>query len=363
MGFLKGIRMKKISLSSFGVALFFCAVILVLGLNITPEARAAGDGDFVRTPILGFNAVPGEVNLAINRDSVENQLSSGEANTLLAQYTLTNRGSQDIKVSSPRLYALANGSFSLGRNVANMRLSDYGDIQREGHINGNTVEFPGWFTVPANSALRIYIAGDILSSASVEALEFEPDFTSPTFIINYEDKMGNDVALAPFNLVGNVTTLHLNGQNYMTNVDTASNVDYARHYYDVQGTLTAPYFQDGAIIRNEAGIDVYIIKYNNGKRFMRLILSPSVFRSYQHLKWENILVTNDVVMKSYSVSSYVYVSGDSTIWRLEPLGDTGIKRRFLTTNTSAWTDYDPDGVYEINTVDRDSYSTGSNILN
>lgn len=356
-------EMKKGILFGFSVVLLSCAVVLAINLGAIQKTHASGNEDFVRTPILGFDAVRGEINLSINRDPLDNQLSSGEVNVLMAQYTFTNRGTQDIKVSYPRLYALANGPFSLERNISNMRLSDYGSVQRNGHINDNTVEFPGWFIVPANSAITIYIVGDVLPNASVKALEFEPDFTSPKFIINYADKMGNDGALAPFNLVGNVTTLEFNGENYTTNIDTADNVDYARYYYDIRGTLTAPYFPDGAIIRNEAGIDVYIVKYNNGKRFMRLVLSPSVFKSYQHLKWDNILITNDAVMKSYTVSNYVYVKGNGTTWRLEPMGDTGTKRRFLTSNTSAWTDYDADGVYEINTVDRDSYVTSSDILN
>jgi hypothetical protein len=352
---------KSLSLG-FGI-MFLCSIVLVGSFSAATRTRAASDDNFARTPILGFDAVQGDVNLTMNRDTVVNQVASGEANVVLAKYTFTNRGSSNIKVSSPRFYALANGPFSLGGNVANMRLSDYANIQRAGYIVGNTVEFPGWMTIPGNGSLTIYVLGDILSGASVKALEFEPDFSSPDFVINSADAMGNDISLAPFNLTGYPITLQFNGQNYMANTDTASNVDYARHYYSVVGTLTAPYIPEGAIIRNQAGIDVYIVKYNNGKRFMRLILSPSVFKSYGHLKWENILVINDVVERSYSISYCVYVAGDSTIWRLEPVEDSGVRRRFFPRSNANWIDYDPDGIYQINTTDRDSYATGADITN
>jgi len=57
----------------------------------------------------------------------------------------------------------------------------------------------------------------------------------------------------------------------------------------------------------------------------------------------------------------VYVAGDATIWRLDPQGDTGTKSKFLSSDFSVW-EYDTDGVYEINTVDRNSYVQGPDIL-
>jgi hypothetical protein len=346
---------------SWGVGLGLCAVFLASAVSGLPPALATPEQGLARTPILGFSAVPGEVFLEMHRDEIGTQISRGQNDVVLAKYTFTNHGGKKIKVDSPRFYAMADEAFSLPQNIGNPRLYDESrTLYREGLLVKNTLDFPGGFFVPAFGTLTIYVQADVLDTAKVQALELEPDFTSIDFIINYVDDNNNDLPLAPFNLTGNVPALQL-GSGGLTEAYTASDPDYARYYAWVQGTLTSPYIPEGAVIRNRAGIDVYIVKYAGGKRFMRLVLSPSVFRSYRHLRWENVLVTNDVVMRSYAVSSYAFVAGDSTVWRLEPAGDTGIKRKFLPAAPAVWTDYDPDGVYEINAVDRNSYVTGTDI--
>src|SRR3989344_9224496 len=45
---------------------------------------------------------------------------------------------------------------------------------------------------------------------------------------------------------------------------------------------------EGALIRAAGDIDVYIVKYVGAKKFKRLVLSPSVFDNYGHLRWEDI---------------------------------------------------------------------------
>jgi hypothetical protein len=317
-----------------------------------------------RTPILGFDAVPGEIFLEFHRDEIETQLSRGERGAVLAEYSLTNSGDTGIELNDPRFYAMADKPFILSENVDGEVLrastSQY-PIYRTGVFVGNAVEFPGWFTIPAHETVVLYIEGDLASAGPVGALELEPDFTAPGFSINYVDDMGNDKPLAPFNLTGGVQSLQLAAMAGGVNASTADNARYAQYYEGVVGTLTSPYLPEGAIMRNRAGIDVYIVKYNNGKRFKRVILSPSVFRSYRHLKWENVLITDDTVMNSYATSSYAFVAGSSTVWRLDPAGDTGMRKKLLLNEMNrplASIGYDPDGVYEINAVDRDSYGEG-----
>jgi hypothetical protein len=106
--------------------------------------------------------------------------------------------------------------------------------------------------------------------------------------------------------------------------------------------------KDGGMIRLHGGIDVYIIKYKNCKQFKRLILSPSVFKSYGHLKWSDIVNVDGATFDTFATSDYVSVSGDNKVWKLEPDGDNGSKTRVSS-------GYDPDSVYEINGTDRDSY--------
>ena len=107
--------------------------------------------------------------------------------------------------------------------------------------------------------------------------------------------------------------------------------------------------KDGAIIRAFGDIDVYIVKLINGKAFKRVILSPSVFRSYGHLKWENVIVVDKSVLDNYVTSNLVHVVGNTSVWQLDPQGDTGKKTQVTGTN------YDADSVYEINSVDFASY--------
>jgi hypothetical protein len=114
-------------------------------------------------------------------------------------------------------------------------------------------------------------------------------------------------------------------------------------------TPTIP-LTEGDIIKTPTNPDVYIIKYKNNKQYKRLILSPSVFKSYQHLKWTNLKIISQNQLDQYTTSNLVQLAGDNNIYSLTPYGDEGERRIQNTTQP-----YDQDSVYEINKVDRDSY--------
>lgn len=119
---------------------------------------------------------------------------------------------------------------------------------------------------------------------------------------------------------------------------------------------------EGALIRAVNGIDIYIVKYVGSKKFKRLILSPSVFNSYKHLKWEDVIDVDTRTLDSYTTSDLVRAVGDSKVYELFPQGDTGVKRWInLTTQSFLSRGYDSDAIYEINQTDREAYITGSNI--
>lgn len=107
---------------------------------------------------------------------------------------------------------------------------------------------------------------------------------------------------------------------------------------------------EGAIVKTANNPDVYIVKYQGGKRFKRLVLNPAVFKSYGHLKWENLLIISPGEMDSYTTSDLVRVDGTTEIFELLPNGDVGSK--YLLASTSG---YDTDGVYTINAVDAGNY--------
>jgi hypothetical protein len=120
-----------------------------------------------------------------------------------------------------------------------------------------------------------------------------------------------------------------------------------------------PTIPEGAIIRATNGIDVYIVKYVGSKKFKRLVLSPSVFNNYGHLKWENLMVVSQAILDSFVTSDLVRAVGDSKIYRLYPQGDSGQKRLVKDAGVMTRLGLDSDSIYEINSFDRESYVTGA----
>lgn len=126
-------------------------------------------------------------------------------------------------------------------------------------------------------------------------------------------------------------------------------------------SLVSQNFPDGALIRENGGIDVYIVKYIGAKKFKRLILSPSVFTHYSHFKWSDVRDVDRSVVESFKTSDLVRAEGDLKVYKLNSLGDTGEKRWIPTQEIFNRNEYDWDAVYEINTYDRDSYVTGADL--
>jgi hypothetical protein len=118
---------------------------------------------------------------------------------------------------------------------------------------------------------------------------------------------------------------------------------------------------EGALIRAIGDIDIYIVKYVGSKQFKRLILSPSVFNSYQHLKWGDVLDVDKSVVDSFTTSELVRAVNDTKVYKLYPAGDTGERRWVKTAEGFNRMNFDWDAIYEINAVDRNSYVAGSNI--
>jgi len=119
--------------------------------------------------------------------------------------------------------------------------------------------------------------------------------------------------------------------------------------------------KEGSIIRAKDGIDVYIIKYIGNKKFIRLILNPSVFRSYGHLKWEDVIEVEREVIDSFVISSLVRSTETGRIYRLDANGDNGIRRHFRSIGVMQRSGYDLDAVYEINEADENSYERGEDL--
>lgn len=123
------------------------------------------------------------------------------------------------------------------------------------------------------------------------------------------------------------------------------------------------FIPEGGLIRAIGDIDVYIVKYMGSKKLKRLVLSPTVFNSYGHLRWENIKDVDQSVVDVFTTSDLVRatVAGDSRVFRLFPSGDTGEKRWIRTETAFLKLGYDWDAVYTINETDRDAYVNGQDI--
>lgn len=130
---------------------------------------------------------------------------------------------------------------------------------------------------------------------------------------------------------------------------------------------------DGDLIRNpnaagDAQYDIYIVKLVGSKKFRRLVLSPHVFNSYGHLKWENVKTIAQATMDMYAVSDIVrcqdsdFAVDDPKVYKLIADGDTGAKQHLnMTAAQFEAKGYDWDSIYIINKTDRDAYATGSDI--
>jgi len=118
---------------------------------------------------------------------------------------------------------------------------------------------------------------------------------------------------------------------------------------------------EGALIRAIGDFDVYIVKYIGAKKFKRLVLSPSVFNNYGHLKWSDIRDIDSSVVNAFTTSELVRAVGDDKVYKLYPAGDSGQKRWIKTASVFSIMGFDADSIYEINSFDRDSYVTGSHL--
>lgn len=120
------------------------------------------------------------------------------------------------------------------------------------------------------------------------------------------------------------------------------------------------YIPEGATIREEGGIDVYIVKYSGGKMFKRLVLNPEVFDNYQHLRWEDVITVSPDVVDAFITSDLVRSDVTGKIYRLYPAGDRGTKR-LVEYHGCFWNQIDWDSVYTINQFDERSYTTSSSL--
>jgi len=118
---------------------------------------------------------------------------------------------------------------------------------------------------------------------------------------------------------------------------------------------------EGSMIRVAGTDDVYIVKYIGNKKFKRLILNPTVFASYGHLRWEDIVDTERSIVDSFVTSNLVRSAETGRIYRLDANGDMGTRRHFGSMSLIQNMGYDLEAIYEINKEDENAYNQGDDM--
>jgi len=205
-------------------------------------------------------------------------------------------------------------------------------------LTKSTVACGNVFTPPVKPIIASTdpVAG-VPSNITQIAISRTPDFTNISWQPLDKDKFKN--------IDQTTETLYV---KFRTDQGAVS--DVITYAPQVANQNTAVTLNDGDIVKTPNNPDVYVIKYKNNKQYKRLILSPLVFKSYRHLKWEDIKIVSQEQLDQYTTSSLVKETIDTVIYQLFPNGDTGERKE-----QDASTNYDPDSVYEINVTDRDSY--------
>ena len=121
------------------------------------------------------------------------------------------------------------------------------------------------------------------------------------------------------------------------------------------------FLPEGALIRVAGDIDVWIIKYAGEKQFRRLILSPHVFDSYEHLRWEDIRDVPEAVVNAFTESTLVRADGDTRVYQLAGIGDTGWRYELDIVFIAESDEFDIEAIYTINATDRDAYVDGGDV--
>ncbi len=204
--------------------------------------------------------------------------------------------------------------------------------------------------IPANESKIILVKGDVSSSATNNA-----KIALSIAAMTARQGDGANATISGLSVKGNeITIVSANAPSPTPSVSPTPSPSPTPNA-QVSGIT------EGALIRANGDFDVYIVKYVGAKKFKRLILSPSVFNNYGHLKWSDIRDVDQSVVDAFTTSELVRAVNDSKVYKLYPAGDTGEKKWVVTADAFLRMGFDWDAIYEINSFDRDSYVSGSNL--
>lgn len=156
-------------------------------------------------------------------------------------------------------------------------------------------------------------------------------------------------------------------------VDKKSNASVQKEqlFSTVENAVDKVEIKDRSLIRQEGSNDIYIVKIVGQKRFIRLILNPAIFDSYDDLLWEDVIDVSFETFFSYKESNLVMEVDetgqpvDGEVYIIEPYNDNGIKYSLGIKKEDFYKfGYDWDSVYYINNIEagEDFYVSGEEIF-
>lgn len=115
-------------------------------------------------------------------------------------------------------------------------------------------------------------------------------------------------------------------------------------------------YPDGSLLRAVGDYKVYIIKGN----YKRWIQKAEIFNQYAHLRWEDIIEVTPQQMAQYQEAWLIRADGDPRVYELNADGTKhwlNMTAEQFNISGRLW-----NMVYIVNSFERDSYATGSDIL-
>ena len=316
-------------------------------------------------------------------------VSKGDKNIKLYEMKLTANSSEDLEISSLRLQGVREGVYNATENDINSISLYDGDLKlKSAKINSEGIfDFSDIsILVLKNESKVVSFIGDISSESTSKILSFGLNHNADNFPVKgvisgikpivRGHASGGFIYLIPDNIpikAPDDYKIYVINNAQKKWIRTAEEFDENYDWNDIQEIYAGAvdslpevsvFIQDikeGAIIRTKGDVDIYIVKYIGNKRFIRLILNPSVFRSYGHLRWEDVIEVEKETVNSFTTSNLVRNAITGRIYRLTANGDNGIRRHFRSISVMQRLGYDLDAVYEINETDENSYEQGDDL--
>jgi len=210
-------------------------------------------------------------------------------------------------------------------------------------------------SIPANTSKIISVRGDIPPGA------YSGDITVNPASLTAQGSNGLSIITYGLKTAANKITVKGTTPPLMPLTSSSPTPSASPSATPTPSSASTAGIPEGALIRAIGDIDVYIVKYMGAKKFKRLVLSPSVFNNYGHLKWSDIRDIDPSVANAFTVSELVRAVGDEKVYKLYPAGDSGQKRWIKNATVFSTMGFDTESIYEINSFDRDSYTTGSDL--